>query len=224
MKGYKVKVVGQYIARSGVLGKERIIKNYEMEANIPSMDRALSVVKNKLLGPVLSKKYEDYVRYRTFHIVQITPLDQASKIALRKVEVRYMDREALINYIHENALPVDHRLYPSLFKLREAVEFAKEDPDGYAKRLELRRADLEMDLELAAMNPEAFQDEQSVFETAGASISLGSSKQPGTVGTASDKPKNPVTKERLEKQTQNRLEGLKADMKRDNEIGETDEI
>ncbi len=204
---FKVKVVGQYVARSGIMEKEKIKKNYEIEGNIPTLTAALSIVKNKLLGPALSAKYPDYVTFLTYHIVEITPLDAASVEQMAKAEINFMDRPTLLRFIKDNALKVDARYYPNLFKLREAVQYAKDDPKGYATNFALHEPDLRLDLEMAQCNPNLFQpDAQAGFI---ASV--------GSVPVAPPKASKPDV---LAKKTGARLEGLKQDQIRDGEMGD----
>lgn len=224
---FKVKVQGQYIARSGVMNNERIIKDYEIEGVIPTMTAALSIVKNKLLAPALVAKYPDYLAFRTYHIIEVTPLTAQAQAEFSKKEVAYMSREAIIQYVKENRIgaceadvtvgvddrnkpikkpvqypPLDPRYYPDLFKLREAVQVAQEDPVGYHKQFEAKKADLELDLQMAAANPTLFK--QKVDPTLAASIKTGPKKAP-------DAPT-------LIKQTTDRVSGLAADQARDGEL------
>jgi hypothetical protein len=201
---FLVKVVGLYVARSGVLEKEKIKKNYEIEGKIPTLNAALSVVKNKLLGPALAKKYPDYVTFLTYNIVEITPLDEKAQTQYDRQEVNFMGRPALLRFIKDNALPVQAEYYPNLFRLREAVQYAKDDAEGYKKHFALREADLRLDLEMAAANPELFQDDSQQGFVASVSI-------PG-------KPKA-LPQESHAKSTGDRLAGLKADQIRDKEMG-----
>lgn len=210
---FKVRVVGTYVARSGVMEKEKIKKNYEIEGNIPTITSALSIVKNKLLGPALSKKYPDYVTFLTYHIIEIEPLDAKSAEKLTKVEVQYMSRSALVRYIKDNALGVNPSYYPSLFKLREAVQYAKEDPKGYAKHFALREPDLRLDLEMAKCNPDLFQNEGMA-----ASVSIPAPK----VTSEAARPKVSDA-DALAVKTEDRLNGLRADQIRDGEMGSIDE-
>lgn len=205
---FRVRVVGQYVARSGVMDKEKVKRNYEVEGNIPTLRAALSVVKNKLLGPALSKKYPDYVTFLTYHIVEITPLDARSKEEMGKTEVQFMGREALLSHIKELALPVKAEYYPDLFKLREAVQLAKDDPKAYEKQFALREADLRLDLEMAACNPDLFAESGSSGFVASVSVP-----------TSKVKVSPP---EKLAKNTGDRLAGLKADQIRDGEMGALD--
>ena len=204
---FKVKVVGQYVARSGIMEKEKIKKNYEIEGNIPTLTAALSIVKNKLLGPALSAKYPDYVTFLTYHIVEITPLDAASVEQMAKAEINFMDRPTLIRFIKDNALKVDARYYPNLFKLREAVQYAKDDPKGYATNFALHEPDLRLDLEMAQCNPSLFQpDAQAGFIA--------------SVGSVPVAPPKASSSTVLAKKTGDRLEGLKQDQIRDGEMGD----
>lgn len=215
---FKVKVVGQYYARPASGGKEKILRNYEFEANIPTLTAALSTVKNKLLDPFLSKKYPDYEGYRTYHITQITPLDEKSRQEMNRVEPMYMDRQSLVNYIVEHNLPVDSRLYPDLFKLRVAVQDAKTDVKSYLKKLERRRADLEMDLQIAKLNP-AMQNQP---ETPPSVSIANQSKQETAVAAGTETPKKKDLSPRsLAKQTDQRVDGLRHDMIKSGEHGES---
>lgn len=225
---FKVKVQGQYIARSGVMNNEKIIKDYEIEGVIPTMTAALSIVKNKLLTPALTAKYADYITYRTYHIIEVTPITPEAQAEYDKKEIQYMSREALVRYVKENRVgaceaevtvgvdernkpikktvqhPVlDTRYYPDLFKLREAVQAAKEDPVGYHKNFESHKADLELDLQMAAANPELFK--QKVDPTLSATIQTNPKKKAPSQTT-------------LTKQTTDRVQGLAADQARDGEI------
>jgi len=206
---FHVKVVGQYVARSGVMEKEKVKKNYEIEGNIPTVTAALSVVKNKLLAPALAKKYPDYVTYLTYNIVEIVPLDEKSKASMRKVEISFMDRATIIDYVKDNALPVQVEYYPNLFRLREAVQLAKEDPKGYKKQFALREPDLRLDLEMAQANPE-------LFESGGAN---------GFVASVGNTPAQPKASNsaQLAKKTDDRLAGLAAEQIRDGDMAPMDD-
>ena len=215
---YHVKVTGNYIARSSTMDKEKVVRPYEIEGQIPTLHAALSIVKNKLLAPALSAKYPDYVSYLTYHIVEITPLDTNSATQMEKVEVAYMDKDQLAAYIKEHALPVLPRYYPDLFKLREAVQLAKDDPQGYLKQFELRKADLEMDLQMAAANPHLFDQTKSPTQDLLASVSSPQPEVPPqrAGGKASSAPDLAI-------KTEDRLRGLKQDMIREKELQDTPE-
>lgn len=205
---FRVKVVGTYIARSSIMDKEKVKKNYEVEGNLPdsAIKAPLSAVKNKLLAPALAAKYKDYVTFLTYHIVELTPLDAKAKEVMGRDQISYMDRPALLATIKELNLPVKAEYYPNLFKLREAVATAKEDPKGYKKFFDLHEPDLRLDLEMAKCNPELFN-----------------SVEPGFVGSVSlpdsgpTKPKA-AKSERHIKHTEDRISGLAADMQRDGEF------
>lgn len=204
---FKVTVVGDYVGRSPNSEKEKIRKKYEVTGVIPTLNSALSVVKNKLLFPALSKKYADFVSFTTYHIVKIEPLDERSREQMSRSEVQYMDRESLLRYIKDNALPVEAKYYPDLFKLREAVQAAKEDEAGYLKAFELKKADLTLDLQMAAANPELFDEKVEADFVASVSNSV-SSKASNTAV--------------LRKKTEDRVKGLAKDQERDGEIGPMD--
>jgi len=190
------------------MDKEKIKKNYEIEGNLPvsAIDAPLSAVKNKLLAPALAAKYADYVTFLTYHIVELTPLDERAEDAMGKDQVSYMDRPALLALIKELNLPVKPKYYPNLFKLREAVATAKEDPKGYKKFFDIHEPDLRLDLEMAKCNPELFNSVEPGFV---ASVSL---PDAGAVRPKAAKPDVHV------KRSEDRVKGLAADMQRDGEF------
>lgn len=202
---YKVKVQGTYIARSPLSDKERIIRSYEVDGVIPTAVAALSIVKNKLLGPALSKKYTDYITFRTYNIIELTPMDEKSKAELAKIEIAYMDRPTLLKLIKDEALVVKPEYYPDLFKLREAVKFAKEDPVGYEKHFALHEQELRLDIEMARLNP-------TLFANVG--------DAPDVIGKAdfANKKAKASSADDLDIKTENRLTGLKSDLIRDGEL------
>lgn len=219
MRGFKVKVAGEYIARATQVGVGKQIRTYEIEVNIPSMDCALSVIKNKMLTPILSKKYHDYSSYRTYHIVEVAPLDEASAAALKKVNVRYMGRENLLRRIDEENLPVDPDLYPDLFKLREAVIHAGTDPEGYLKKLALRRGDLELEVQLAQLNPELLDGSPAISSNSKSESGTVTSDRPaGEPRKAAPRKAAHVTEEDLARSTESRLGGLTQQMMADGDM------
>ncbi|MBW1672039.1 MAG: hypothetical protein JRJ45_00085 [Deltaproteobacteria bacterium] len=212
-KGFEVKLTGEYIAKSGVMGKERILKNYEITCIVPSTDKVLSVIKNKILSPKLKQAYDDYVIFRTYHILEITPLSPEDGFSADLNNIRYMGRQDLERVVRTNALGVPVNLYPSLFKLREAVYFASNDPKGYAKHLGIHREDLELDVQVAKLNPDLQEKDSKIFKN--------TAKTAGPATPAA--PKKDVSEKHIAKQTEDRVEGLGEDMKKEGELGELDD-
>lgn len=215
-KGYEVVVTGEYVAKSGVMGKERILKPYKIKCIVPSTDAVLSVIKNKILGPKLKQEKEDYLMFRTHHILAINPLSEEDRFGADLQNIRYMDRAALEALVKSTALAVPVHLYPSLFKLREAVQFAANDPKGYAKHLEIHKADLELDVEVAKLNPDLQQEDSEIYENTAANPQIKTPAPKAVPGT-------PISQSRIDKQTEDRIGGLEADMKNDGELGDMDE-
>lgn len=213
-KGFEVSVTGEYVAKSGVMGKERVLKNYKIKCVVPSTDKVLSVIKNKILGPKLKKEYDDYILFRTYHILEIKPLSDEDRFSADLSNIRYMDRPSLVEVNRRDALRVPVELYPSLFKLREAVLFAANDPKGYAKHLDIHREDLEMDVEVAKLNPDLQEENSETFEAT-------TEKTPKT--KVEPRTKKNLSAEHIEKQATDRVESLGKEMIRDGEMGEMDE-
>lgn len=211
-KGFEVKLTGEYIAKSGVMGKERILKNYEITCIVPSTDKVLSVIKNKILSPKLKQAYDDYVIFRTYHILEITPLSPEDGFSADLNNIRYMGRADLERLVKMNALGVPVNLYPSLFKLREAVFFASNDPQGYAKHLGLHREDLELDVEVAKLNPDLQEKNSKTYKNTAKT----------STPTPAAAPKKNLSAKHIAKQTDDRIGGLEGDMKKSGELGEMD--
>ena len=131
-----------------------------------------------------------------------------------------MDRETLKDFILEKNLPVESRLYPDLFKCREAVQMANDDPVTYAKKLKLRKADLELDVQIAALNPGMHEQ----FEVEAAS-SISNTSTPNTADVTPPTPlfsgKKKLDNKTIGAQADNRVEGMRRDMIRDGEHGPT---
>jgi len=212
-KGFEVEVTGEYVARSGVMGKERVLKNYKIKCIVPSTDKVLSVIKNKILGPKLKKEYSDYVLFRTHHILSIVPLSDEDRFSADLSNIRYMSRPDLIAVNRRDALRVPAQLYPSLFKLREAVLFAANDPKGYAKHLDIHREDLEMDVEVAKLNPDLQEENSETFESATESTP----KTPRKTRV-----KKNLSDSKIKQQAADRVEGMGREMIKDGEMGEMD--
>lgn len=228
---FKVTVVGDYIARSGISDKERIKKHYEIDANIHTLVGVLSIIKNKILPIALPRKYPDYVTYSTHSIAKVVPLDEEGRKQFSRVDVDFMDRETLVQYIAENNVGacqvdeivgigedgkqikqtkeyprLDPRYFPDLFLLRERVKAAKEDPAGFHKWFKLHKNDLELDIQVAAANPELFDQ-----------------KVDATVINAKESAKaKRLPAEARIKQTTDRIEGLAAEQRASGEIGPED--
>jgi len=229
---FKVTVVGDYIARSGVSDKERIKKPYEIDANLHTLVGVLSIIKNKILPVALPKKYADYITYSTHKISKVVPLDDEGRRQFSKVDVDFMDRETLVQYIAENNIGaceveeivgigedgkqikqrreyprLDPRYFPDLFLLRERVKAAKDDAPGFHKWFKLHKTDLELDIQVAAANPELFN------QTVDASVVTSSKATP--------KGKRLPAETHI-KQSSDRVAGLAADQRASGEIGPED--
>ncbi|MDP7429980.1 MAG: hypothetical protein QGG97_00360 [Flavobacteriales bacterium] len=151
--GYKITVVGQYYVHAGE--RRKTLKSYRFAIKLPSMDCALSVIKNKILDTVLPKLYSDYAGYRTHDIVDV---EAFGDIAPAKAELWQMNRATIISYIQENELPVLEEIYETLMELRQAVEMAEADPDRFKRVQEEKEKDFKLLGELRSLNPELFPE------------------------------------------------------------------
>ncbi|MCP4990968.1 MAG: hypothetical protein GY928_34455 [Colwellia sp.] len=154
LSGYKVKVEGEYIAST--VSKGKVIQNYSVEVNLPTMDCALSILKGKVLPKVLSKRYKDFVRLRSQHIMQATPFGD---VVPTKAVLWQMNEKTIHSYIKENSLPVKPHLYENLLALRTAVQLAEDDPDRFARKQGKLEKDFKVDSGLRALNPEFYDND-----------------------------------------------------------------
>lgn len=147
-RGYRVVVVGEYRAESAN-GKGKMSKPYSIEVLLPNLDRALSVIKNKLLKPALTKKYPDFAGVRTNRIESATPLSPETPASRN---LAYMDRAGLVAHILEVRAPINAAEYPDVTNLRDAIIDFTQTPKGFAEREAVRQKDRLEDAELAALN------------------------------------------------------------------------
>ncbi len=152
LSGYRITVEGQYFVATGE-GKGKAIKRYNIVINLPSMDCALSIIKNKILNVVLAKKYPDYVSYRTHEIIDVKPFGNVTQVT---ATLWQMNRETVESYIHENELPVKAHIYETLMALRQAVEMSESDPDNFLLTQEKAEKDFKLTQSLRELNPELY--------------------------------------------------------------------
>lgn len=152
-KGYTVTVQGEYFASSPEFPNKKVSRNYSVKLNLPSLDRALSIIKNKMLGPKLQSIYKDYISFRTHEIVEARPLSPETP---ESTNLAYMSREKLLQYVKENNVPVDvaDEVYTDVVLLRSAVVDYVLNPKGFEEREARRIVDHKETLELRKMNPE----------------------------------------------------------------------
>jgi hypothetical protein len=152
-KGYRVRVKGEYYAL-GAEGRGKVKRPYTAEFNLASLDKALSIIKNKLLTLALKKAHPDFAADRTCFIVDATPLSPATP---KSNNLAYMDRGQLEEYVRASAprIPIDPspENYPDVTHLREAIIDYIQTPDGFAEREKERQEKRAEDRELAALNP-----------------------------------------------------------------------
>lgn len=151
LSGYKITVEGQYFVAMGE--RKKGVKQYKLNINLPTMDCALSIIKNKILDVVLPKLYSDYTSYRTHNITNVEPF---GNVPQNRADLWQMNRQTVESYIHEGELPVKAHIYPTLMGLRQAVQMAEADPDNFAKVQEQTEKDFKLTEQLRELNPELY--------------------------------------------------------------------
>lgn len=153
-KGFLVTVEGQYYARAQGEIKGKILKNYKIKVVLPTAERALSIIKHKVLGRKLPKVYPDYVSYRTHTIVAIVDLSGRTKTD----KLNMMSREDIAVYVSNAGLPVQVDTYESILELRQAIADCETDRKGFLVRDKRRLEDRQLDQTILAMNPDLVDD------------------------------------------------------------------
>lgn len=177
-KGYKVVVQGDYYASAPGHGK--MVKRYKVEVMLPSMDRALSVIKNKILQPLLKNKLPDYLSFRTYEIVSYEAVGGVKSPT--NIPVHIMNRPELIKYIEDEGLPVKVKDFIEIQDLRDAILYAVQDPIGYEKKFTEKKADAAENKALKELNPGITEAGENVEDL------TKKDKKDGTVGSGGSKP------------------------------------
>lgn len=150
LKGYAVTVRGLYTTPAVDAPGKKVKKDYEIVANVASLDGALSTIKNKLLDKMLKMKYPGYVTYLTHEITDVRPLSTETPPA---DNVAYMNAEDLVSHIRMVRAPIDPKNYEGdVVGLRSAVVDFTLNPKGFKDREAKRLADRKETAELEALN------------------------------------------------------------------------
>jgi hypothetical protein len=152
-KGYRVVVAGDYYSKSKDPGRKADLARYELEFNLPSLDRALSLIVGKLLMPALVKKHPDAIRYRTHEIRSARPLSPETP---ESTNLQFMPFPGLQKFAREEHVPIDLKdpVYQDEKTLRVTLVDYVLNPKDFEKREALRREERKELAELAAMNPD----------------------------------------------------------------------
>lgn len=150
LAGYAVTVEGAYTVAATEAPGKKLEKSYSITVNLPSLDAALSVIKNKLLDKVLRLKYPGYITFLTHEIVNVKSLSANSRPSNN---VSYMDEPSLLAHIRAFDVPVSPEEYKGDLKgLRGAVVDFMLNPVGFPAREAKRLAERKEDQALERLN------------------------------------------------------------------------
>ena len=150
VRGYAITVEGDYAVASTEVPGKKMKKPYSITVNVPELEGALSVIKNKLLDKVLKMKYPGYLTFYTHEIVDTRPLTADTPPA---ANVAYMSIDQLRNHVKSERFPIRIEDYGDDVKnLRAAVVDCVLNPQGFAEREAKRLASIKEDKELDALN------------------------------------------------------------------------
>jgi len=153
LRGYAVTVVGKYTTPAGDTIGKKITRPYEITVNLPTLEGALSTIKNKLLDKMLRMKYPGYITYLTHEIKEVRPLSPDTP---ESNNVEFMTPEALLRFVEVRGIPVELANYDNgrdIKNLRASVVDYLLNTKDFTKREERRVAELKEDKALADLNP-----------------------------------------------------------------------
>ena len=149
---YAVTVEGLYLAPAKDSPGKKVKKSYTLTVNLPSLEGALYVIKNKLLDKRLKMKYPDYTTFLTHEIVDVKTVGAN---AAPSDNIAYMGEPELLAHIKYVKAPINPKNYDGDIKgLRAAVVDFTVNPKGFAEREAVRVKDRAEDLELERLNAE----------------------------------------------------------------------
>jgi len=152
IKGYAVTLEGDYLVASTEVPGKKMKKPYTITANLPSLEGALSVIKNKLLDKMLKMKYPGYITFTTHEIVDAKPLTADTPPA---ANIAYMTMGQLCSHIESRDIPIydiEATYGDDVKALRAAVVDYTLNPKGFVEREAARQAERKEDAALEALN------------------------------------------------------------------------
>lgn len=149
-KGYRVTVEGNYFAPAKDAPGKKVLKPYKLEVNLPQLDGALSIIKNKLLPILLPKKHPESMGFQTHAITGYVALGGAPE----SNHLTLMKRPQLEQFVEQNGVPLKPEEYADTEVLREAIIDWTLNPKDFEKREAARQADRAETKKLLDMNPE----------------------------------------------------------------------
>lgn len=149
-KGFAVTVQGEYYAPAQDAPGKKIKKPYKVTINLPSLDSALSIIKNKLINAAIKRAYPESLGERTCEIVSAIPLSPSTQ---ESNHLQFMNRPRLERYVVDHGVPLKPEDYDDVVVLRNAVIDFTLNPKGFEAREAAKQADRKIEAELAEMNP-----------------------------------------------------------------------
>jgi hypothetical protein len=157
---YKITVEGQYMSIGDASGS-KVIKKYQAEFRLQSMEAALSVIVSKLLDLKLKQMYPDYVTYRTHRIIRVEVEGPKPSTAVLSMAIEQMSMQQLADFCILRELQVDPLHLADIGKAREMVSKSWDEKRARMKDEAAAKQDSQKDDDLLALN-ELTRDEAPV--------------------------------------------------------------
>jgi len=121
---FKAVVAGQYYALGSITGTSSV-KSYEVEFTLPSQEAALSVICKHLLTPALTKKYPDFIRFRTHQLISLTLFGHKPNPEVLQMSFDEMSLDQLFDFTVLKQIMVDpFKQKGTLAEVREKISSA----------------------------------------------------------------------------------------------------
>ncbi len=143
---FTLTIEGQYYAE----GKK--LRKYSYQCNVPKMQAALSVVKNKIEERKMQNLYPDFMAVRTRAIIKVES-DQPG-VNLKTDNIAEMTIDQLKDLVIEKSLPIDIAEYSDVIELRKDISDAIQNLELFLKTKKERAEKAAEDKELEDLNPE----------------------------------------------------------------------
>lgn len=117
---FKFTVEGQYIALHDAGSKT--LKRYSASFTLPSQEAALSIICKHLLDDTLTKKYQDYIKFRTHAVTSMEVVGRSPDREVLSMDPDEMNREQLSDFCILKSLMIDPYKHGDLTHCREVVK------------------------------------------------------------------------------------------------------
>ena len=179
---FLVRLIGEYFIKSGT---SNMLRSFNIELKLPRWQHCLSMARNHLLPALIGEKDMAYNGIRRCIVVDIKTKEGND---VEGLPFTLQNKEQLRRHVESNGININVDMYPDLIKLRKRVEFAKYNPDRFAKQEQGKQRSYASISEALSLNADVLDDiEETVPD-----IQASSKAQPSADTTASKPHQEPM--------------------------------